>query len=106
MFALMLVTNFAAAGRPPKEAEASKSETAKMRKDADHALAKIRQDKAKSKALDAAIKSRDRAKVRQILVENGIDVGPVLKEKGDICFRFQSRWLCITYGSHHFYWKD
>ena len=108
--AISLVATFATAGDPPKKtqepADASKGETAKIKKDADRALAKIKQDKAQSQALDAAIKSKDTGKVRQILIANGAAVGPVMTQSGDNCFPFHGHSLCISYGGHNVYFKE
>jgi uncharacterized Ntn-hydrolase superfamily protein len=108
--AISLVATFAIAGDPPKKtqepADASKGETAKIKKDADRALAKIKQDKAQSQALDAAIKSKDTGKVRQILIANGAAVGPVMIQSGDNCFPFHGHFLCISYGGHNVYFKE
>ena len=83
---------------------------AKIQTDANRALAKIKQNKAQSQAFDAAIKAKDTARVRQILIENGVNAGPVMIQSVDTCFETRSggqihHW-CITYGSNHVYIKD
>jgi hypothetical protein len=106
MCAIALAASFAVAGQPPKGPESAKADAKRMEKEADQALGRIRKDKSKSAALDAAIKAKDSAKVRQILMENGIEVGPVMTQSGDNCFPWKGRQLCITYGGHHIYTKD